>query len=101
MIHVTDRLPNNGQYVLAHLTLDNWRDDDDPEGNRYWKVVKLVCGMSMTERDALPSDSSRKLLFTRGDQFGNNQVPYRWTTFGSSEYFGQDVDWWCELPVIS
>lgn len=70
--------PREGQHVLAHLTLDNWNDKDDPDGNRYWVVVK----------------------FKKEVVDGNNRKPFRWDAFGPSSYFGQDVDYWCELPVI-
>lgn len=75
-INVEKRLPKEGQYVLAHLTLTNWHDKDDPGGNRYWVVVK----------------------FQKCDTGFNNLKPFEWSAFGPSTYFGQDVDYWCELP---
>lgn len=99
-INVKNQLPENNQYVLAHLTLDNWGDSDDPEGNRYFKVVKFIRGLSEKEREALPEDSQRKRTYSSGDVFANNLVPYVWDSFGPSSYFGQDVDYWFELPKI-
>jgi hypothetical protein len=97
-ISVFDRLPSNKQYVLAHLTKNNWGDEDDPEGNRYWVVVKFVKGLSAMDREALPMHSERRRLFCSGDVFGNNLLPYNWQPFGPGSYFGQEVDFWCDLP---
>lgn len=114
-ISVKDRLPEENQYVLAHVTLTNWGDKDDPTGNRYWKVVKFTRGISMMEREQMKIDSpeipeshpsipnmlvyrSRAYSFHNADEHGNNKVPYKWDEFGPGGYFGQDVDYWCELP---
>jgi hypothetical protein len=91
-------LPKDKQYVLAHLTIDNWHDSDDPKGNRYWVVVKFRRGLSLQERDSLADSDPRKGAYKFGDQEGNNKVPYEWDTFGSSSFFGQEVDYWEELP---
>jgi hypothetical protein len=96
-ISVEDELPADNQYVLVHLTLDNWRDRDDPDGNRYCKVAKFVRGLSIKERQLLPDSDQRKKTYRAGDEEGNNKFPYYWDTFGTSRYFGQDVDFWCEL----
>lgn len=90
-------LPENKQYVLAHLTVTNWSDSDDEEG-KLWKVVKFVRGISQSERDSLPDDHYLKNSFTSGDEWGNNKRPYVWNSFGPSMYWGQDVDYWMELP---
>lgn len=95
-----NELPEDGQYVLAHVTKDNWRDSDDPEGNRYFVVVKFVKGVSEEEREAMPVEYPLKRMYTAADVFGNNQVPYNWQEFGPSSYFGQEVDFWFELPTI-
>lgn len=99
-IPVCEKLPDCNQYVLAHLTKDNWGDEDDPKGNRYWVVVKFIRGLSKKDRDLLPVNSIRKTTYCRGDEEGNNMVPYVWETFGPSCYFGQEVDYWCELPSL-
>jgi hypothetical protein len=90
------KLPKDNQYVLAHLAKDNWHDSDDPDGNRYWVVVKFRRGLSQKDRDLLADDDPRKGTYMFGDQEGNNKVPY--DTFGASSYFGQEVDRWEELP---
>lgn len=100
-INVTDRLPEDNQYVLAHLTIDNWDDDDDPDGNRYWVVVKFRKGISKEERSALPESSEKARIYSSADEHGNNLVPYNWNEFGPGQYFGQEVDVWCELPKSS
>ena len=93
-----DFLPEPNQYVLAHLNKDNWGDSDDPDGNRYWVVVKFIKGISELERSMLPDSAKRKNSYHTGDVHGNNEKPYEWQEFGPSKYFGQDVDFWCELP---
>lgn len=99
-ISVEERLPKENQYVLIHLTKSNWGDSDDPDGNRYWKVAKFVRGLSEEARAKLPNTDERKKTYTGADEWGNNAVPYRWEEFGPGDYFGQEVDWWCELPKI-
>ena len=74
--NVDELLPPNNTYVLIHLTKNNWGDSDDIQNNRYWKVAKFILC----------------------DKEGNNELPYKWKEFGPSLYFGQEVDFWCELP---
>lgn len=100
-ININDRLPNDNQYVLVHLTNDNWLDDDDPEGNRYFKVAKFIKGLSQQDRDELPEGHPRKNSYHMEDVSGNNQVPYCWSSFGMDVYFGQEVDFWFELPKLN
>jgi hypothetical protein len=97
MINVKVKRPNNNQYVLVHLIKDNWGDDDDPDGNRYFKVVKFIRGISTEERDKLLDSDQRKVTYRSGDEGGNNKVPYTWNEFGPGSYFGQEVDYWMEL----
>jgi len=97
-ISVKDRLPKDKQYVLAHLTKNNWFDSDDPKGDRYWVVVKFKKGLTNDERESLCDDDQRKRLYGEEDQEGNNKKPFCWDSFGPSCYFGQEVDYWCELP---
>tara|TARA_R110000851_G_scaffold9548_1_gene35496 strand:+ start:184 stop:489 length:306 start_codon:yes stop_codon:yes gene_type:complete len=97
-ISVNDYLPKNNQYVLIHLTYTNWLDDNDLDGCRYWTVAKLVKGISQNDRDLLSDDDNRKGTILCGDEDGNNKRSYVWEEFGPSCHFGQDVDFWCELP---
>jgi hypothetical protein len=53
-----------------------------------------VRGISMEERPT----SSRPGQYQGCDEHGNNLKPYCWYEFGPSNHFGQDVDYWCELP---
>ena len=94
-------LPRDGQYVLAHVNYDNWGDDDDPVGHRYYKVVKFVRGISIAERAALPDNTDRrKTTVTGADEAGNNRRPYCWEEFGPGSFFGQDVDCWYDLSEL-
>jgi hypothetical protein len=97
-ISVSDYLPKENQYALIHLTYTNWGDNDDPNGDRYWTVAKLVKGISENDRELLNDDDSRKSTYCNGDEWGNNKMPYVWQEFGPSCHFGQEVDFWCELP---
>ena len=114
--HVSKCLPEDGEYVLAHLTKNNWWDSNDPFDKRYWKVVKFKKGISKEDRKKMergiiedpkiPSYISEHLIYTTRssiykscDEEGNNLVPYNWEEFGPSAYFGQEVDTWARLPA--
>ena len=73
-----EKLPEPNEYVLVHLSITNWGDNQDPEGNRYWRVAK----------------------FRLGKREPNNQKEYYWDEFGPSCHFGQAVDKWTHLPKI-
>ena len=98
-ISVNERLPKERTYVLVHYKRGNWIDSDDQEGCE-WKVAKLIRGISKAERNLLSNNNPRKKLWTVGDEGMNNERPYRWETFGHSDFFGQDIDYWCELPKL-
>lgn len=100
VIDIKGRKPKNKQYVLVHLTLDNWGDKDDPHGDRYWVVAKYIEGITREEREKLDANNPKKRLYKVGDVFGNNLVPYSFTEFGPNAHCGQDVDYWCELPFL-
>jgi hypothetical protein len=113
--HVSDEMPEEGRYVLVRLMKDNWGSKDQ-EGV-YFKVCCLERGISMAERrkmaagelpdpteyywsgdPALRHESRRSNSYKSGDEHGNNQMPYRWQAFGPDAYFGQEVDYWMEIP---
>lgn len=75
-ISVDDQLPKAGRYVLVHLTIHNWDDHTDKLGC-YFVVAKR------TRREA-------------GEP--NNLRPFQWEQFGPETHFGQDVDYWMEIP---
>lgn len=98
IIDCTERLPENGQYVLAHFPDRPWSVPDCPGNKHKWVVVQFVRGTSPEEREELPHSDPRKYR-TRGcDQHGNNLVPYCWNAFGPSSFFGQEASVWCALP---
>lgn len=74
-ISVEDALPKIGRYVLIHLNIDNWEDRGDQVGV-YFKVA--------ARRTA--------------QKEGNNERKFAWDEFGPSEHFGQEVDYWMEIP---
>lgn len=77
-ISTEDHLPRPHTYVLARYVGGNWRDKDDQDGC-VWRVVKFV-----------PDAKNCSL---------NNKKPYYWREFGAVEWFGQNFDVWCELPI--
>ena len=97
-------MPPEGKYILVYVPDMPWRDSTDQRGV-FWKVAKFVKGMSKEERRVLensdnPVDRERARWYCSADEFGNNRRPYYFDTFGPDSYFGQDVDIWCELPVV-
>ena len=105
-ISTATALPPEGKYVLVHLALDNYSDEQDPEGV-YFTVAKLTNGITLRDRkrmDAgeLPNPDfdgyKRSLVFCSEDEGGNNEKSYNWDTFGPDKYFGQDVDRWMPIP---
>ena len=74
-IKCSERLPELGIYVLARYNGGNWRDNKDQE-NVDTVIVKM--------RADTPQH--------------NNKKDYSWTTFGPSNFFGQEMDYWMPLP---
>lgn len=98
-ISTKDRLPENNQYVLARFPNMPW-EDPDTDIDHLWVVVRFVRGLSVDDRAALSDEDERKHLYSSADEYANNQCPYCWDTFGSDSFFGQEADYWCELPKI-
>jgi len=115
-----DVLPNDGEYVLIHVTKTNW---GDTSGKQYWKVARFVRGISEEDRakmkggeiqddieigwicptppgDWIKRESKRSSIYKQGDVHGNNLVPYAWDAFGPGSYFGQEVDIWARIPDL-
>lgn len=84
-------LPEDGTYVLVEYCGGNWRDKDDQYGVNF-KVMKFVKGKTKEELITSGWESS----FDEG--VGNNERPYGWKDFGNSDFFGQDVSRWMEIP---
>jgi len=120
-VDASKELPPEGEYVLIHLTKDNWGDSTDPKGV-YFKVAKLERGISMADREKMkagelpdpdshgwimPNDrpqlvtSKRSSTFTGADEHANNLRPYQWVSFGPGNYFGQEVDCWMRIPPLN
>jgi hypothetical protein len=97
IISTEDALPKDRTYVLIHLSDPPWSDGDDTVGLK-WTVAKFVRGITMEERaNILPP---RSTSYQGCDVHGNNLKPYCWREFGPSTHFGQEVDYWCELPLL-
>lgn len=91
-------LPPKGKYVLARHNIGTWLDSTDQE-NVNCVVVKLVYGITEEERMKIKG-TDRSRVYKFGDVFGNNLVPYAWTTFGPSKFFGQDITHWAFIEPI-
>jgi hypothetical protein len=115
-ISVNDRLPEGGEYVLAHHNRGTWHDDIDQK-NVSCVVVKLIKGISRKERQQMIdgkiddpiidagwclsegyTKSNRSRLYYSQDEDGNNKRPYCWSSFGPDNFFGQDITHWMPLP---
>ncbi len=118
-IRTEDRLPEEGKYVLARHNNNNWIDYTDQD-NVNCVVVKLLKGISKEEREKMKSGEindfkikainankeSEYLTFNRSDitfpedEGGSNEKPYRWESFGSNSYNGQEISHWATIKPI-
>jgi hypothetical protein len=107
-IAASEQLPEEGKYVLVHLTKTNWIDDTDHKGVCF-KVAKLEKGISLSIRqqmrdgdigDPIVFGQKRSMVWTGADEGGNNMKPYAWRDFGPGDFFGQEVDYWMEIPKL-
>lgn len=96
-IKCSDRLPPPGVYVIGHYNGGNWKDRDDQFGCEI-VVVKRRSGISARERDEMDDSNPRKKDICSYDEFGNNELPYDWDTFGPSRFRSTDIDMWMPLP---
>lgn len=97
-------MPPENNYVLIYCSNKPWFDPSD-QANVYWKVAKMVRGISFDERlELLNSGDPGKVIranqYHKGDMGDNNAVAYIFEEFGPSSWFGQDIEYWCELPNI-
>ena len=107
--HREMELPKNNAYVLARYLRENGCSLNH-QTEHMWAVVRCVKGISLEEREKMSDDVteidyggnrvSRNKRYKVGDEYGNNQTPYCWEQYGPGTLFGQDVDYWCELPQI-
>lgn len=89
--HVDEKLPKDRQWVLAHYCGNNW----GKHGLHYWVVAQFNKG-----KTSLEFEYENYVWISSSDQWGNNAEPYSWEQFGPGQLFGQDVDYWMELPKI-
>lgn len=100
-ISVDEKLPQDGDYVLARNNKKNWIDVNNPEGPRF-DVVRFEKGLSEYDRKILKTgtedDKKKANIFSSCDEHSNNKRPYCWHTFGPMKYFGQDITHWMPIP---
>lgn len=106
-IPVTERLPEEGEYVFVLV------------GGGSPQVARLSKGISMAEREQMirgeipdPVEygwnyrdgvtfTKRSRVIKSCDEDGNNLVPYRWFANGGlMQWFGQDVTHWMPIPEL-
>lgn len=92
-INVENRLPQDNSYVLIHLRDMPWHDIDDLLGKRFYKIVKFHKGKSKEELQEMEHK-----VYCANDEWSNNKKPYGWSN-PPSHYFGQEVDFWMEIPL--
>ena len=97
----SDQLPTEGRNVLVRHTRTTRHSEQDQEGTQF-VVAKLIRGITQEEREVLrcspsPAQQERARVYTSGDIFGNNLVPYSWSEFGPGTLFGQEVTEWAEI----
>lgn len=115
-VSVGDRLPEDKQWVLVRLEKTNWQSDGKIVGDHLLRVVQFNRGLTEEDRELMRSgvfnneiercwnaaddyhDVPRSELYKGCDQKGNNLKPYNWSTFGASNFFGQEVEYWMDLP---
>lgn len=95
-IKCSDRLPDEGSYVLVRvLTV---RDSIDRDGSRV-RVMKIFKGLTSGERKAEELKTGFPRPYGNSDQHENNLVPYKWQDAGACNSFGQEVTHWQPLPA--
>ena len=72
----SERLPPIGKYVLGRHNLGSWFDSRDQENVNVVVVIR--------------SDAEVK---------DNNRLPFRWSTFGPTSFFGQNITEWAYIPA--
>lgn len=87
-----ERLPPEDLFVFVYVPSMPWLSKDSR--GVFYDVASINIGMSEKDRMSLPEKDPRKKMYRSCDEFGNNLVPYNWTTFGPMSYFGQDVVAW-------
>ena len=87
-----NELPEENVYVLVHIK----NEFNNCDVKNYYAVARIEKGISEEERDKMP-ECPRKRRYYPGDVFGNNLVPYNWSTIGPAAFFGQEVDKWAYI----
>jgi hypothetical protein len=113
-IKTSERLPEEGKFVLARHNKENWISKD-PNANCV--VVMLERGISKKERELmrkgeldcgkdeylplLDCEVKRYYIYNSSDEHGNNLVPYSWQTFGPQSFFGQEITHWMPIEPLN
>lgn len=116
-------LPEEGKYVLARHNLGTWGDKSDPE-NVNCIVVKLVKGISLSDRKQMQEgkkesfvseigvyygendmpiskEYKRHEIYKAEDEHWNNTVPYNWVSFGNRSFNGQEITHWAKIEPVT
>lgn len=114
----SEELPPEGKYVIGKYNGGNWRDGTDQK-NVNTVIVKMVKGLSDSDRQKMKAGNihdpeteqgwclaggsqsyKRSAVCRAEDQSGNNLVPYNFTSFGPSSFFGQYITDWMFIPDL-
>jgi hypothetical protein len=112
-ISCADRLPEDKQRVLIYYP--NKRCTYNNIGD-HSSVAWFIKGISEKERELMKQGKLKNLtsegwcasqgwtkhkrsdVYSSGDVFGNNTVPYKWDGDGPMDWNGQEVTHWMPLP---
>ena len=99
-----DELPPEGKYVIGKHNRGTWVSGTDQE-NVNTVIVKLEKGYTEKQRIEIKNDpnatSEEKYnasFSNPPNQYGNNEKPYGWSTFGPDYFFGQNITHWAYIP---
>jgi len=91
-ISVDDRLPKDGEYVLAYYNGGNWTHNGSSDGQQN------ICKCVFRKGKTLEENTEKRWGFE--DEGFNNKKPYAWKGEGHLTLFGQDVSYWKPLGSI-
>ena len=96
-VSVEERLPPEGLAVLVRRSRENWPCDHTLGDGSKMKVWRWVTCRIRYGKTASELEDMERMVIAQEDQWGNNLVPYYWSTGGSQGLFGQEVSHWMAI----
>lgn len=95
-----DHLPKEKQRVLIYVPESNSRYNNEFV---HIYTANFIKGLSKNDRELMrlgkiADPHNRRNTYSRGDEHGNNFVPYAWEGDGPMNWFGQEVSHWMPVP---